>query len=338
MSTISFLISMTQRIGLFVFVVHDIVARAMQVGRNWDKDKAKQLIRRVVASDLLDEKALEGFLDVYENLGPMEACSLGHYALNAVRLTQRSALARFKRATKVACKFKPRDRQDTGPLTPLWDYLKFVQHLHSNLPGYNMALCPLSGSCLPTRLDSWAESFTNRSREVGDPVPSFGAHAAAFVFRQSAFRMRESRCAREEQLIQGNEILSESMQEILRWFYPEALSVFGYEREPPTGRVSTPLGLIEHDNCDYRYTIGVRREEKDRPLVEISPGLFELFMLEASLQQMMCGEGPLCLCYPYQPDNCPYRALLQRMWDCTEPDPEWENNWKQPENRPRCIE
>jgi hypothetical protein len=195
-------------------VVHEIFARAMQVGKNWDRDKAEQLIRRVVGSDLLDEKALEGFLDVYENLGPMEACSLGHYALNAVRLTQRSALARFKRATKVACKFKPRDRQDTSPLTPLWDYLKFVQHLHSNLPGYNMALCPLSGSCLPTRLDSWAESLINRSRERGNTVPSFGEQAAAFVYRQSAFRMRESRCDREEQLIQGNEILSESMQEI----------------------------------------------------------------------------------------------------------------------------
>jgi len=68
--------------------VHEIVARAIQVGRrNWDRDKAKALIRRVVGGNLLDEKALGSFLDVYEYLGPMGACSIGHYALNAAGLT-----------------------------------------------------------------------------------------------------------------------------------------------------------------------------------------------------------------------------------------------------------
>jgi hypothetical protein len=57
--------------------VHELVARAMQIGRkDWDRDKAKRLIRNVVDDDLLDEKALGNFLDVYEYLGPMAACSL----------------------------------------------------------------------------------------------------------------------------------------------------------------------------------------------------------------------------------------------------------------------
>jgi hypothetical protein len=262
----------------------------------------------------------------------------GHYALNAPWLTQGKVLARFKRATEVACTFRPKDHQDTGPLARLVGYLEFVQHLDSNLPGYNMARCPLAGFCLPSKLDSWAESLTNRSRGEGNPVPSKGERVAAAVYRQSAFRMRESRCDREEHLIQGNEVLPDSVQEILKWFDPEAFSILGYERDEPTGRAITPLGLIEHDNCDYKYTIGINREEKQRALAEISPGMFGLFMLEAPLQQMMCGQGPLCLCYPHQPANCSYRPLLQLMWDCTEPDPEWENNWKQPNKKPRCIE
>ena len=326
--------------------VHEIVARTMEVGRKeWDRNKAKWLIRRVVDDALFDDKALDGFLNVYENLGAIGALFIGHYALNAVRLTQRSALERFKRATKVACNFKPKDRQAAGPgllaLARLLSYSDFVLYLDSKLPGYHKARCPLAGFCLPRRLDSWAESLTNQSSEDGNPVPSMGERAAAAVYDQCAFRMRESRCDREEQLAQGNELFPESMQEILRWLDPEALSTMGYETildsEYPLGRAVTPLALIEHDNCDYQFTVGVTREEKERPLVEISPAMFGLFMLEASLQQMMYGEGPLCLCYPHQPANCPYRSLLRRMWDCTEPDPEWENTWKQPKRKPRCI-
>ncbi len=311
--------------------VHETVARAMQVDtKGWDRDKAKWLIRQVVADTLLDEKALDGFLYVYENLGSMAACSIGHYALNTVRLTQRTALARFKRATKVACTFKPKDRQHTGPFARQAGYLEFVRHLDSNLPGYNMARCPLAGACLPSALDSWAESITNRSKEDGNPVPSLGEHGAATIYRQSAIRMRMSRCDRDEQLAQGTEILSDSVQEILRWFNPEW--------QEPTGRVLIPLSLIEHENCDYKYTIGIAPEEKDRPLLDIWPVMFATFGLEAPLQQMICGEGPLCLCYPHQPTNCTYRLLLHWIWNHTEPDPEWENNWKRLEKKPLCIE
>lgn len=45
-----------------------------------------------------------------------------------------------------------------------------------------------------------------------------------------------------------------SVQEILRWFDPEALSILGYERDEPTGRDIAPLALIEHDSCSYKYT------------------------------------------------------------------------------------
>lgn len=305
--------------------VHETVARAMQVAtKGWDRNEAKRLIREFVAGNLFDEKALDSFLDVYENLGPMAACSLGHYALNAAGLTQRTALARFKHATKVACTF---------PLARQVGYLEFLRHLDSNLPGYNMTGCPLAGTCLPSALDSWAESITNRSKQAGKPAPSLGEHGAATVYRQSAFRMRESRCDREEQLTPGTEILPASAQEILRWFDTEALSF-----QEPTGRVLIPLALIEHDKCDYKYTIGVTPEEKDRPLLEISSAMFGIFALEAPLQQMMCGEGPLCLCYPHQPTNCTYRLLLHWIWNHTEPDPEWENNWKQPTKKPLCIE
>lgn len=320
-------------------VVHELVARAMQIGRkDWDRDKAKQLIRSFAADDLFSEKALDGFLDVYEYLGPMAACSIGHYALNTARLTQGSALARFKHATEVARTFRPKDRQAASPLARLAGYLEFVKHLDTNLPGYNMARCPLAGACLPSRLDTWVESLTNQSRDEGKPVPSKGERAAVAVYQQSAFRMRESRCNREEQLTQGNEVLPDSVQEILRWFDPEVLSILGYEIQESTVRALTPLALIEHENSNYKYTIGITHEEKDKSLSEISPGMFGIFMLEASLQQMMRGEGPLCLCYPHQPASCPYRPLLQLMWDCTEPDPEWENNWKQPKKKPRCIE
>lgn len=319
--------------------VHEIVACVMQVGgKYWDRDKARRLIRQVVADTLLDEKALDGFLDVYENLGPMAACSIGHYALNVVGLTKRTALARFKRATKVARTFKPKDRQDTGPLARQVGYLEFVRHLDSNLPDYNMARCPLAGACLPSTLDSWAEAITNRSKGEGNPAPSLGEHGAAQVYQESAFRMRENRCYREEQLAQCTEILPDSVQEILRWFDAEALSNLGYELQKPTGRVLVPLALIEHDNCDYKYTIGVTPEEKDKPLLEISPVMFATFGLEAPLQQMICGDGPLCLCYPHQPTNCTYRLLLHWIWNHTEPDPKWHNNWKHPEKKPLCIE
>jgi hypothetical protein len=182
-----------------------------------------------------------------------------------------------------------------------------------------MAHYPPAGACLPTRIkrviNNLANSFTNRSREDGNPVPSFGERAT-----------------------QDNEVLSDSVREILRWHDPEALSVLGYEREEPTGRSFRFLMLVEHDNDDCQYTVGVARQEKEFPLVEFVPETFSFFVLEASFQQMMYGEGPLCLCYPHQPVNCIYRPLLQRLWDYTQPDPEWENNWKQPKNKPRCIE
>jgi hypothetical protein len=156
--------------------------------------------------------------------------------------------------------------------------------------------------------------------------------------------MRQSRCHREEQVTQDNngdykytEMLPDSVQEILRWFDPEAAFVMGYPLDWFVPAL-TPLALIEHDSGDYKYTIGINSEEKDRPLVEISPTVFGIFALEASLQQMMCGEGPLCLCYPHQPADCSYRPLLRRMWDRTAPDPKWENYWKREEQKPQCIE
>jgi len=133
-------------------------------------------------------------------------------------------------------------------------------------------------------------------------------------------------------------MLPDSVQEILRWFDLEAASVLAYDLQEPTDRALTPLALIEHENSDYKYTIGITDEEKHRPLFEISSTFFGIFALEASLQQMVCGEGPLCLCYPHQPANCTYTPLLQRMWDRTDPDPKWENNWKQLKKKPQCIE
>jgi hypothetical protein len=97
--------------------------------------------------------------------------------------------------------------------------------------------------------------------------------------------------------------------------------------------------LVEHDNDDCPYTVGLARQEKKFPQFVLSPERFSIIALEASLQQMMYGEGPFCLCYPHQPVNCTYRPLLQRLWDCTEPDPdpEWKNNWKLPQKKPPCI-
>jgi hypothetical protein len=135
--------------------VHEIVARAIQVGsQGWDKGKATQLIRQAVGSNLLDRKTLESFLRVYEYLDSLEmgcigACLLGLYALNEVGLTQQSALARFKRATEVASTFKSKDRQDTSPRIRLADYLSFMQYLDSNLPEFDMALCPRAKVSLP---------------------------------------------------------------------------------------------------------------------------------------------------------------------------------------------
>lgn len=318
--------------------VHEIVARAIQVdSQGWDRSKAKQLIRQVVGSDLLDRKTLESFLHVFEYLeiGAIGACLIGQYALNKVGLTQQSALARFKRATEVASTFKSKDGQYTSPETRLASYLSFMQHLDNNLPDFNMAHYPPAAACLPTEIEriinTWANSFTNRSREDDNPAPSFGVHATAC--------MRKSRCDRAEQLAQDNEVIPDSVREILSAYDPEALSVLDYEREEPTRRSFRFLMLVEHDNRDCKYTVGVTREEKDIPLVDFVPETFSIFMLEASLQQMMYGEGPLCLCYPHQPVNCIYRPLLQRLWDYTQPDPdpEWKNNWKLPQKKPPCI-
>jgi hypothetical protein len=98
-----------------------------------------------------------------------------------------------------------------------------------------------------------------------------------------------------------------------------------------------PLTLIDHGNCNYRYTVAQSFLERDKPLSELSTGVFWIIAYEASLQQMTLGEGPLCLCYPHQSANCLYRPVLQELWDCTEPDPEWENSWKKPEKKPPCI-
>ena len=317
--------------------VHEIVAHAIQAGINyWDRNKAKQLIREAVADTLLDEKALDGFLDVYEKLGPMAACAVGLYALNTVDLTQQRALARFKHATEVVRAIKPKKHGLFGAFSRHTNYIRFVLHLDNNLPDYNRGYCPLARACLPSRLDSWSESLTDRSQEDGDLVPSVGECAAALVYSISAMRMRENRCDRDNQLAQRKSLFSLSGHEIIRFFDPKALET---EPELPERDVIT-LFLIEHENCDYRYTIGFTPEQKARPLVDLSETDFWIVALEASLQQMMCGEGPLCLCYPHQPADCPYRPILQRMWDRTEPDlnPEWGNNWKLSNKKPRCIE
>jgi hypothetical protein len=218
-----------------------------------------------------------------------------------------------------------------------------MQHLDSNLPDFNMARCPRVATCLPTRIErdfkTWVDSVINRLGENGNPVPSLGERAAASVCLKSPFCMRKGRCDREEQLAQGNNIVPDSLVELLSCYDHEALSILDYEKEEPTRRSNRFLMLVEHDNCDYQYTVGVTQEEKGLPLAEFAPETFSIVVLEASLQQMMCGEGPLCLCYPHQPANCSYRPLLQRLWDCTEPDPEWgESNWKLPNKKPRCIE
>jgi hypothetical protein len=329
--------------------VHEIVARAIQVGsQGWDKGKATQLIRQAVGSNLLDRKALESFLHVYEyleslELGAIGACLLGQYALNEVGLTQQRALARFKRATEVASTFKSKDRQDTSPRIRLADYLSFMQHLDSNLPDFDMARCPQAEACLPTRIEcdfkTWVDSVTNRAGKGGNPIPSLGEQAADAVYLNSTLCMRKSQCDREEQFAQGNTMVPDSLVELLSWYDHEALSILDYEREKPTRRSLRFLMLIEHDNGDCKYTVSVTSEEEGLPLVEFAPETFSIVVLEASLQQMMYGEGPLCLCYPHQPVNCSYRPLLQRLWDYTEPDldPEWENTWKLPQKKPPCI-
>jgi hypothetical protein len=321
------------------YAVQETVAHVIQAGtRYWDRSKAKQLVREVVADDLLDDKALDGFLDVYEKLGPMAACVVGHYTLNAVGLTQRSALARFKHATEVVRAIKPRKPGILGGFSRMNNYLRFACYLDDNLPDYNKGRCPLAGACLSKALHAWADSLTDRSREDGDPAPSLGDHAAAFVYRKSACRMRENRCERDEQLDQSKRLyglFSGSGLEIINWFDPKAL-LDTQEKAPE--RDVIVLFLIEHEDSDYKYTIGFTPEQKNKPLVELNENDFWLFALEASLQQMVCGEGPLCLCYPHQPAKCPYRPFLQLIWDRTDPDPEWENNWKQPNKKPRCIE
>ena len=323
--------------------VHEIVAHTMQEGwRYFVREYARRSIRRVVDDALLDENTVEGFLDIHEKLGPMGSCSIGHYALNASGLTTESSLERFKRAIAVARTFnldrwEPIFWQGTDPVAGLVGYVEFLKHLDNNLPGHNMGRCPLAGACVPKALDTYVDGLTQRSNDEGNAF-RWGERNAASVCRISAQLMREGRCGREEKSAQGNDMLPDSVLEILRWYNPHALAILGYNRKEAAIRSLPILGLIEHDNCDYKYTIGITREEKERSLGEISPSIFGYLMLEALLQQMIHGEGPLCLCYPHQPDNCTYKPLLQRLWDCTEPDPEWENNWKKPAQKPPCIE
>ena len=209
------------------YAVHEIIACTMQVeAEGWDRDKAKRLIRQYVGGDLLDEKVMDNFLDVYESLGPVGACSLGHYALNVIGLTQRTALVRFEHAIKVAHAFNlDRYARARCPTARLMGYLRFIRHLDSNLPDYSMARCPLAGACFPNKLDSLAESLTSRSSEGGNPVLSCGEDVAADIYHDCALLMRRSGCDRKEQLAQGNNLLPASVHEILSWYDPKALSL-----------------------------------------------------------------------------------------------------------------
>ena len=226
--------------------VHEIVAHAMQAGiYYWDRNIARQHIRKVVDHQHVDEKALDNFLDVYEKLGPMAACAIGHYALNAVGLTQRCALARFNHAAEVVNAIKPRKPGIVGGFSRLANYLRFLRYLNDNLPDYNMGRCPLTGACLSKVLHSWADSLTDCLQEGGAPAPSLGDHTAAFVYRQSAYRMRENRCERDEQLYQSwilYRLFSDSALEIIKVFDPKALLV---SQEKPPEREWLTLFLIE---------------------------------------------------------------------------------------------
>jgi hypothetical protein len=268
------------------------------------------------------------------------ACLLGHYALNVIGLTQQTALVRFEHAIKVARALNPgRYAHAPCPTTRLMGYLRFIKHLDSNLPDYSMARCPLAGACFPNKFDSLVESLTSRLSEGGNPVLSCGEDVAADIYYDSALLMRRSGCDRKEQLAQGNNLLPASVHKILSQCDSKALSLVDSQWQEDTDPtlMLIPLTLIDHDNCDYKYTVGHKLLERDKPLIELSTGVFWIFAYEASLQQMTLGEGPLCLCYPHQPPNCLYRPALQELWDCTEPDPEWENNWKKPEKKPPCI-
>ncbi len=345
------------------YAVHEIIACTIQADvEGWDRDKTKRVIRQQIGGDLLDKKVMDNFLDINERLSIVGSCSLGHYALNVRGLTQRTALARFEHAIKVAtglipdlplpgqiraCVFCPPGQSKDCVLCPLPEtarlmaYLRFIKHLDSNLPDYNIARCPLAGACFPNKLDAWAESITNRSTEDGASAVSFGEEAAAEIYDASAWLMRKSGCDRKEQFALGNNLLPAYAHELIRVCDERALTSVDPHWQERTERVSklTILTLIDHDNCDHRYTVGLNFEERSKPLSELTPITFiKMIENEASLQQMTLGEGPFCLCYPHQPADCSYRPGLQELWDYTEPDPEWENNWKKPEKKPPCIE
>jgi hypothetical protein len=109
------------------------------------------------------------------------------------------------------------------------------------------------------------------------------------------------------------------------------------------------LSLVRVDTNRYKMFLDPHKNADKVGNIQLSE-LFDYFntpavmilVLEALWEQLYFGEGPLCFCDPYVPDDCPYKPILAQVWQQTKPDPpnpsypEWKPNWKQGDP-PFCI-
>lgn len=304
-------------------VVQEIVALTVALdGQEWNRARSRQVIERVIA-ELTDAPVpIDDFLDVYEHVGILGACTLGFYALNEHGLTPERALSRLRQAIQVANQFTHPDTNDTTPFGQIFVQSRLVEHLTRTLPDCNWLACPLAGSCLPLHLDSLrASGEHDRSSSLGDRVLSNGAALMRYV-----------RCNRVQTVQEGGALPRRAkitLQELIR-DKPHLAKHLAIDNRSTYSWPLLNLRLTEVDQRNHHWVVA-RRYQQGELLRE--SWLPSAVMLEALRQQMWAGQGPHCFCYPFPQEDCGYRSLLHQIWDCTEGDS--MSQWKK--QRPVCL-
>jgi hypothetical protein len=326
-------------------VIHEIVAHTVEVEA---EGYSRAKVMESITDYLQDDRLLNAFLDVYEQIGPSGACALASHVLNTAELLEWSrqdglarakVLERFQQVLRSVRGFKKDYPREGSDLDRLSSCLSFYEYLNENLPGYNHGRCPLAGACLGDHLRSVGQFVVQHSTSLG--VPPRAGH----IFQGGADVMGYMQCDYQG-LEFGKQPLPDITIEALRSILVDKPVVT--ERAGLETRQSYVWPLFNlFLNKDQGYTtVGLDHRRLDNAFRERGIGkprldpssVLGVLALEAQRQQWWRAEGPRCFCYPLQVEDCHIKTTLAEVWKRTARDHAWEEseNWKS-EDPPECI-
>jgi hypothetical protein len=248
---------------------------------------------------------------------------LARYALNKTQLSKEMALLRFLKVLQIARRFE--SKSDTG----CENILSFIEYLNQNLPDYNEGRCPREGNCLASELKLTAQlTFSGK--------PSVVMLDGASIMRHLGCEQKKSFVFSD---ITGNVAIPNFGLQWLKPLFRIFTDSWGgkpfLEATDALPRIF--LTLVKNQTNGYQVTLAPNTFDKTVARFKAANvNIADVFLYEALWEQLSQGGGPLCFCDSDIREDCPYRPVLAKLWQQTEPDPDWEQNWKKSEP-PECI-